>query len=110
MISAAAQAADRAASSAVAEQNRDHLERDERRTAEHDDAREEAIGSNRSRPSPREAREEPEVREAAPVKSARLQVLVRRAEQQRGEGERHVDVAECRQLRPRHAAKLQHRP
>ena len=43
------------------------------------------------------------------MKSAETAPSMAHAEQQRRQGERHVEVAECRQLRPRHAAKLQHR-
>ena len=40
----------------------------------------------------------------------RGRVLVADTEHQRRQGKRHVEVSQGRELRPRHAAKLQHRP
>ena len=107
MITVAAQAEDGAATWVDA-RGRERLQREVRGAADHDDAREEAIGVEADEPRA-QAREEPEVANAAPVRSADVARVVVAAEQQRRQGERHVCVSESRETRPRHAAKLQHR-
>ena len=107
-ISAAAAADDGRCEPWVVEQDGRSLEHDERRTAHHDDAAVEAVRVELVDEAA-EACEEPEVRECRCSEERRDRTFVAHAEQQRRQGERHVEVAECRQLRPRHAAKLQHR-
>ena len=107
-ISAAAAADDGAANRGSSSRSAAPWSDDECRTAHHDDAAVEAVRIELVDEAA-QAREEPEVGECRGREERRDRTFVAHAEQQRRQGERHVEVAECRQLRPRHAAKLQHR-
>ena len=84
------------------------LQRDEGGGAEHDDAREEPVGVEADEARP-QARDVPEEREGGAREERRRRIRVVGAQDERRERECDVEVSECRQLRPRHAAKLQHR-
>ena len=90
-------------------EERERLQRDERGAAEHDDAREEAVGVEADEPRA-QAREEPEVGErgAGEERGGGVGVVAARAASA-GKASATYAYPSSREPRPRHAAKLQHR-
>ena len=109
MITVAAQAARERRRRRLAGEDRERLQGQERSAAEHDCGGEEAVRIEADQLRA-QAREEPEQAEGAAGQEGRGRVQVRRGPRIRArQCERHVCVSECRQVGPRHAAKLQHR-